>query len=177
MGYKFLAVSIVLLSSFLFLGCSKKSTVFEGKYQKSNQYFKYLQNVQIKKLLNDKEDGKYVKATVWVAYLNSIENNYSPNDLKNDPKLENFLISVYYSDQNDDLGYSFSLNDTTFESITKLEKNDPRLKDLALHNKWADYYLYKFKKVDDMKSGSVLNLKFNPNQDKNSLNFKFIKVD
>ena len=128
----FTVISILLL----FTACAKKESIVDKQNQKSSTYFKYLENIKIKKVL----ENKYVKTTVWVADLKQID------PLKFDNLNENFLISVFYGDEQNNKGYDISLNDQKPLNIEKIDKNDPLLKDLALKNSWADYYIYSFKK-------------------------------
>lgn len=129
-------VFITLAALFLFTSCAKKEGIFDRQNQKSSTYFKYLENIKIKKVLED----KYVKTTVWVADLNQID------PLRFDNANENFLISVFYGDDQNNKGYDILLNEQKALKIEKIAKDDPLLEDSALKNSWADYYIYSFKK-------------------------------
>lgn len=138
--------------------CAQKNTSFSKS--KEPIYFQHLKYTKVSKVLK----GEDVKTVVNATYLNSADHK------KYNKGTQNFLICVYYTDDKDIAGYSFSLNGHDPLSITEIKKNDPLYKNIAMRNSWAKYYLYSFKDIKEKN----LTLVFN-DLNSDNLKFSFIK--
>jgi hypothetical protein len=157
--YKTLFLSIL---STIFIGCSSTSAL--KHFQKDEIYTKSMQYSQKADLLYKNEQ----KAILWAVYLNNLDEKEFTT------KEEFFIVSLYFIDSDtqslDENSYDFTLNGKTYKSIEKIEKDDPKYKDLLSRNSWGSYYLIKF---DELKKIYDLNLKLsNPNT---STVLKFVK--
>lgn len=143
----------------LFLtGCGQKNSTFSNK---EPIYFQHLKYTKVSKILEDED----VKTVVKVTYLNSADPD------KYDNEKQNFIISVYYTNEKDIVNYSFHLNEQQPLSIREIKQNDPIYKNIAMRNDWAEYYLFTFEDIEER--GSFL-LVFKDRHEE-TLNFSFKK--
>lgn len=124
----------------LFTGCSQSaSTVFN----KDPKFTQNLQYTRVAKLVKDDT----VKAIIYVTYLNSADQK------KYDDKKQNFLISVYNTDERVNVHGVFSINGMLPMVKQKIDKGDDLYKALTMKNKWSEYYFYSF---GDTKSKKII---------------------
>jgi hypothetical protein len=133
------SIAIVLL-----LGCTSKSDkeIMEVQSQKST-YHKRLQKTEKIQLYEDHQ----TKVMLTATYM------YVRNFDQNDTRDEEFIIGVHVNEKafgniksND---YNLTLNGQVPKEISRLNRNDERLKDLSFVTGWADYYLVVFPYVSD----------------------------
>lgn len=159
----FLFISIFLVS------CTSKNNAFRyfDKAELETKGIKATKKVDIVK-------NKEVDVIFMATYLNKVGENLVNN------KDEEFLIFTYFSNLNsqnvEDNGYLFFLNNNEPISIEKIEKDNEKYKDLMLKNYWGSYYLVKFDniKIEDEKKSFILNLTLQ-DQKSNKATLGFVK--
>ncbi|EFU69265.1 conserved hypothetical protein [Aliarcobacter butzleri JV22] len=146
-------ILIFLFISLFLVSCTSKNNAFRY-FDKAELEAKGVKATKKADIVKDKE----VNVIFIATYLNQVDN------MKDDTKTEDFLVFTYFSSldsQNiEDNGYLFFLNENEPVSIEKIEKGNEKYKDLMLKNYWGNYYLVKFNniEIDDDKKSFVLNL-------------------
>jgi hypothetical protein len=150
------------------VSCSSKNSAFRY-FEKDGLETKGIKATKKADIVKDKEVN-----TIFIAtYLNQI-------DELSDTKTEDFLVFTYFSNldsQNiEDNGYLFFLNENEPVYIEKIEKDNEKYKSLMLKNYWGNYYLVKFNniEIDDNKKDFVLNLVLQ-DQESNKVTLGFVK--
>jgi len=123
----------------LLTGCtSKEEKALMQTYEKYKSYHKELQKTEKIQLY----DGSVTKALLTATYL------YEPNYRKVDRGNEIFIVGVYLEESEmqtfNQGGFSLTLNGKVPGSIKKLEKSDPRLKNISFVTEWSQFYLVVF---------------------------------
>lgn len=148
--YKIL--TLLFISIFL-ASCTSKNSAFRY-FNKNELEAKSVRATKKVDIVKNKEVNTIFMAT----YLNQVDSS-----LVNDEK-EEFLIFIYFADLNsqniEDNGYSFFLNENEPKSIEKIEKDNNIYKSFMLKNYWGSYYLVKFSEqiIEDDKQKFILNL-------------------
>lgn len=150
MKYLSLLIFILILS-----GCSRSAS---SVFKKDPQFSQNLQYTKIGKIVKEDE----VNAIINVTYLNSAYKEYNDEN-------QNFLVSVYIPDEKKkDLGY-FRFDKKEHISKKEILKTDDMYKNIALKNRWANYFIYSFK---DNKKDEISLQYIHPEYGTKSFSFK-----
>lgn len=137
--YKTLYISII---STIFIGCS--STTALKHFDKSELETKAMQYTKKADVIINNEQ----KVLLWATYLNN-------TDIKEfTSKEEVFVTSLYFVEEDtqdiNENGYSFLLNEKKANSIEEIQGDDELYKDILSKNTWGKYYLVKFNQEKDV---------------------------
>lgn len=154
-------VSLGLFLTLFLSGCSSYSIT--KYFNKDDFYLNALQETKKSDIVVNNE----VKAIFTATYLNNVDDKF-------DNEFENFIVSVYSVDNKADVKPTITLNKkvlvdeeniiekVNYVEIKQVEKEADIIKSLPLKNAWANYYLVKFKKIDNYEN---LNLVFKNQED------------
>jgi len=134
--------------SFLLIGCTiKEVPTFDIK----NEYAQNLQYTKIKKISKNNK----ILAIISITYLNSVDSKRW-ND-----GFQNILISVYKNNSLDNQDIlKVTMNNNKLTSYKKLEKEDELYEDIAIKNRWSEYYILSY--IDTKED--LLSFKYNYNK-------------
>lgn len=162
-------VLIFLFISIFFASCTTKNSAFRY-FDKDGLETKGVQATKKIDIVKDRE----VSVIFMATYLNRVDDS-----LIND-KNEEFLVFLYFSasdSQNvEDNGYLFFLNENEPIYLEKIEKDNEKYGSLMLKNYWGSYYLVKFDEQipPDDKQNLLLKLTLQ-DQNSNKVNLDFVK--
>ena len=122
---------LIIILSFLILGCSKSAT---SLFDRDPIYGQNIQYSKIIKVL----DKDIVKAIFNITYLNSVDSKKWDNN-----NTQNFLIGVYSSDNNNSK-YQLTMNNLQYLKSLPIKKEDELSQNIAFENHWATYNLVSF---------------------------------
>ena len=128
------------ITIFFITGCSKSITIDQLNIQK-------VQELSMVNTRKGELSNKNSKIFILATYLNPIKTSALDNSK------ENFLISIYFSEQNNrskennNPFYNIRLNKTILmDDIKLVNKNSKLLRLIPIKNRWSEYYIIEFPK-------------------------------
>lgn len=134
-------LKMIFIFSF-FLGCSGHIENNFGIFSQDKRYQSAIRYTRKADITNSLETKALIRAT----YLNPIYSEFNSKDR------EYFYIGVYINDS-ENLGlenplYSLSLNSKEPLKLTKVKKDSRYSKELPFFDKWFNYYIVEFDRVN-----------------------------
>jgi hypothetical protein len=137
---------ILFFTIFIFSGCTLKLDL--DIIKKDTVYQNALQHTKRAEIIKELD----TKATISATYLNLVDSTKYNKD-------DSFLVAIYKPNKRYtllDWGYSLTLNNNGFKSIEKVKEDSEIHQRFPFLNKWAKYYIVKFKKTES----NILNLEY-----------------
>ncbi|MEA3316068.1 MAG: hypothetical protein U9Q30_09450 [Campylobacterota bacterium] len=145
------------LITFLLVGCTQEKV---PTFNIKDNYAQNLQYTKVKKVIIDNK----VSEIIAITYLNSVDNK------KWNDGFQNILISIY----NDKLEINknllnITMNNNKLTSYKKVEKSNKIYENIAIKNRWSEYYILSYIDIKD----AILSFKYNYNETQYiDINFK-----